>query len=179
MNEEEEAALVEASREGDREAFGKLVDAYQKPVFNLALRMLGDREDARDATQETFLRAWESLSSFKPEHRFFSWIYRIAINEALDLRSRRTRPEPIGAWAVSATQGPEGAMLESETSRIVQSALLELKPDHRTVAVLRHLRRCNYREIADILHIPEKTVKSRLFEARQQLKRALEARGVV
>jgi len=70
-------------------------------------------------------------------------------------------------------------MLESETSRIVQSALLELKPDHRTVAVLRHLRRCSYREIADILHIPEKTVKSRLFEARQQLKRALEARGVV
>ena len=168
MSERDDAAIVRSCLEGNADSFSVLVERYQRVVYNLALRMLGHPEDARDATQTAFLRAWESLARFDPQRRFFSWIYRITMNECLNQIDRRRRHEPVEA-DLATTDDPEEKMQARETSEQIDRALRALTREHREVVVLRHFLELSYDEIADALLIPEKTVKSRLYEARQRL----------
>ena len=132
----------------------------------MAARLLGDREEARDATQTTFLKAYEALPTCDPHRRFFPWVYRILINECLNtLRARRpTQPLPELASAMVAD-----AVETGETQRRVRHALLHLSADQRDVIVLRHFAELSYEDVAAAVGIPVKTVKSRLFAARQRL----------
>ncbi len=170
--------LVRRAREGDARAFEALVAAYEHAIFNLTLRMTGDREDAQDLTQVVFLKAWRGLGGFDDTRRFFSWIYRIAIHEAINLRQSRRPREPLDERLVAGGETPDAVVHRHEMSGIVEKALLELSTDLRQVIVLRHLQHLSYVEIGAILELPEKTVKSRLFTARRQLAEALRRRGV-
>jgi RNA polymerase sigma-70 factor (ECF subfamily) len=157
--------LVERCRRGDRRALLELVEAYQRPVWNAAYRILGNRDDAADVTQTTFLKV-------------FSWIYRIAVNEAIDQLHRSRQFDELVDDRASPAAGPEDQTGSGQLSRRVQEGLMELPEDYRVVLVLRHFSECSYEQIAAILRIPEKTVKSRLYSARQLLKERLENQGV-
>jgi RNA polymerase sigma-70 factor (ECF subfamily) len=155
---------------GDISSFGALVERHQRVLYNLALRMLGNTEDARDATQTAFLKVWENLSRFDPRHRFFSWVYRITVNECLNQIERRRRVEPLEpSFSLPSREDAAAWVRAREASEQVQQALLQLTPEHREVVILRHFMEMSYVEIAGTLTIPEKTVKSRLFEARRRL----------
>jgi RNA polymerase sigma-70 factor, ECF subfamily len=169
---EEDADLVARCLRGEVEAFEPLVLRYQRVLFNVAWRMLGDREDARDVVQGTFVKAWEKLGTFDPRYRFFSWIYRIVVNESLNARGRRPPLDPLLA-DVAAPGGPEVELRSRERMDGLQAALLCLAESDRQVIVLRHFAELSYAEIGDTLGLAEKTVKSRLHEARQRLGRAL------
>jgi RNA polymerase sigma-70 factor (ECF subfamily) len=156
--------------EGDVQAFAVLVERYERVLYNLGLRMLGDPEDARDASQTAFLKAWDKLPSYNPRFRFFSWIYRITVNECLNQIERRRRVEPLDPGIELPSREDAASSLRArEASERVQAALLQLTPEHREVVILRHFLEMSYGEIAGTLTIPEKTVKSRLYEARQRL----------
>jgi RNA polymerase sigma-70 factor (ECF subfamily) len=156
----------------------QLVTAYERVVYTLALRMTGDREDARDITQAVFLKVFRGLATFDSRRRFFSWIYRIAVNESIDrLRSRRTE-EPLNPGHEDETDRPDRLAERQDLADCVQAALLELNDDDRQVLVLRHWLDRSLAEIGESLGIPERTAKSRLFEARRRLGRVLRRRGV-
>jgi len=173
-----DAMLVQACLAGDRSAFSELVDSYEGKLFNVAYRITGSRDDAMDVTQATFLKAYEKLHTFDLSRTFFSWIYRIAINEALNLVRRTRNTAPLDLETADPEKSPEESAQEGETRRFVQASLMRLQPDHRAVIVLRHLQGLSYREIAEVLGIPEKTVKSRLFSARRALRTILAEQGV-
>ena len=179
MSEPDDNELVQGCLDGDQRAFEILLLRYQGPIFNAVLRMVRQRDEATDLTQTAFVKAYEQLKTFDPSHKFFSWLYRIAINEAINFLKRRSRLEPLdGEWAGS-DRSPEEHLVGADLSRHVQEALMRVSYDYRAVLVLRHFEGCSYEEIASIVGVPEKTVKSRLFSARQQLKELLEARGVL
>jgi RNA polymerase sigma-70 factor (ECF subfamily) len=141
--------------------------------------MVRDRDDAGDLTQTAFLKAYERLATFDVEQKFFSWLYRIAINEALNHLKRRSKLLPLdGEWPSAATS-PEATLVISDLTVHVQDALMSISPEYRAVLVLRHFEDCSYDQIAEIVGVPEKTVKSRLFTARRLLKERLEARGIL
>jgi RNA polymerase sigma-70 factor (ECF subfamily) len=169
MNTRDEGALIDRSLAGDSQAFGELVDCYGPPVFNLALRMLNDPEDARDVSQVAFVKAYQHLHTFDRRNRFFSWIYRIALNESLNLLSRRRRHEALDETLVSGDRTPETTYEATEENGLVTRGLMELSVEHRQVIVLRHFMEMSHREIGSVLHLPEKTVKSRLHTARGRL----------
>lgn len=169
MKEGTDRSTVRAVLQGDKEAFTLLIERYEKPIFNLAYRITGSRDDAMDATQTAFTRAYENLERFDPSRRFFSWIYRIAVNASLDLvkdRGEVELSEPLRARG----PGPEERLRARETSSRVKRALLDLTEDHRAVIVLRHYLELSYAEIAEVVSAPVKTVRSRLYEARQRLR---------
>ena len=166
-------ALVQRYRRGDRDAFTELVIRYQRPVYNAAFWILKSAEDARDVAQDVFLKVAEHLDEYDGQHRFFSWIYRIAVNESLNLLRRNGHEEPLDEEVdlPGAESGnPEAQARAAERGRFIERALLRLSPADRTVIVLRHFAECSYQEIASILDVDEKTVKSRLFEARHRLR---------
>jgi RNA polymerase sigma-70 factor, ECF subfamily len=164
--------LVARCLQGEADAFEPLVERYQKALFNAAWRVLGDREDARDVVQAAFVKAWEKLGTFDPRYRFFSWMYRIVVNESLNARERRRGAVPLSAGLATAG-GPEDALRSRERADALQSALLRLSTEDRRVIALRHFAELSYAEIGEALELNEKTVKSRLHEARRRLGRAL------
>ena len=172
---EDDSALVARAVEGDTSAFEVLVTRYERVLFRVALRMLGDYDDARDATQVAFIKAYEKLGSFDPNFRFFSWIYRILLNECLNARRGRHSHEDVALDlpAVPQVDGLEAA----DRRKLVQRALLALSVEYRQVVVLRHFGELNYDDIAATLGIPVKTVKSRLYTARQRLLELLTVRS--
>ena len=179
MPTDQDAQLVAACLSGDRKAFGVLMDLYEKKLFNVAYRVVGNYEDAMDATQSTFVKAYEKLDTFDPRYRFFSWIYRILLNESLNIVNRRKNHDCLDdVELTSSGRNPEEDYGAKETGETLQTVLDELKPENRAVVVLKHFHNLSYREISDILAIPEKTVKSRLFTARQQLREMLRKRGI-
>ncbi len=175
VKERTEPDLVVACLEGDRSAFPELVERYQIQIFNVAYRITGNRADAQDAAQAAFLKVFERLDQFDPKYRFFSWIYKICVNEALNLVGKR-RPSPaIDLEMEDSAASPEREAQAKEIGRAIQLALLELKPALRVAIVLRHFRGLSYDEISEVIGIPVKTVKSRLFAARRELRRVLDA----
>jgi RNA polymerase sigma-70 factor (ECF subfamily) len=172
LSRESDEELVVRCRGGDASVFRVLFARYERPLYNVAYRVLGNTDDARDVTQVAFMEAARGLDAYDRRHRFFSWIYRIALNAALNALRQRRRNHPPGADGVD-PHDPESRALESELSRRLQGALMQLSVEHRGVITLRHFSGCSYREIAQILELDEKTVKSRLFEARQRLRLAL------
>lgn len=172
MLEDHDQTLVDCCKKGDRAAFTTLVTRYQRPIYNAAYRVLGNAEDASDIAQIVFLRVAERLDEYDSQYKFFSWIYRIAINESLNLLRRNRREEPLDdeielPGPVSAS--PEWQYDNGQRCERIQRALMSMKADDRVVLTLRHFSDCSYREIGHILDVEEKTVKSRLFEARQRL----------
>lgn len=171
-NDDLDRALVRRFLDGDRAAGDELVNRYHRSVFNVALRMLGNVQDAEDVTQTVFGNAFAALDSYDPRYRFFSWIYRMTVNESLNTVKRRRNVVSLdGTFDVPAP----GAISQSaaEAEERVGSALMELKPDDRAVVVLRHFVSFSYEEISDVLGVPVKTVKSRLFTARERLRQSL------
>ena len=173
----DDSELVARSLAGDSGAFGELVERYQRVLFQLAYRMLRDREEARDATQAAFIRAWQHLAQFDRSRRFFSWIYRIQINEALNRRARLRQQDELDPNQSDGGQDPQTLHERDRLQAIVADAMIELSQESRDVLVLRHWLDMSYEEIAEHVHVPPKTVKSRLFTARQKLAVILKRRG--
>ncbi len=178
MSSDQDALWVEACLTGDRKAFGMIVDKYGKKLFNAAYRVVNDQEDAMDATQSAFVKAYEKLDTFDSSYRFFSWIYRILVNESLNILNHRNHFNPLDSDIIVTEKNPEEAYTDAELGSHLQAALMELKPDYRVAIVLRHYQGLTYKEMGEIVGIAEKTVKSRLFSARRQLKDILARRGV-
>jgi RNA polymerase sigma-70 factor (ECF subfamily) len=152
---------------------------YQKPVYNAALRLLRNPEDAKDVAQTVFLKAFGHLADYDPSFKFYSWIYRIAVNEAFNvLGSRKTFGEISGEEPDEAP-GPERRVEGEQLSEAIEEALMSIKPDLRTVIVLRHSLHLSYQDMSDVLQLPEKTVKSRLYDARQLMREHLLQRGIL
>jgi RNA polymerase sigma-70 factor (ECF subfamily) len=170
----EDAALVQRVLGGDQRAFATLVERHQRPLFTVAARILGNRDDAADATQNAFVRVYQNLGSYDPQHKFFSWIYRILVNECLNAVRARHGSEVLSEAQVNLGDGPFETLRASERREQVQRALLALPPDLRAVIVLRHYAGLSYEEIGEAVGgVPAKTVKSRLYAARQRLGRLL------
>jgi len=174
---ERDRALVKRFLDGQPDAATGIVDRYQQRLFNVALRMLHNVQDAEDVTQTTFLNAFLKIRSYDPKYRFFSWIYRITVNESLNTLKRRkpavTLDDNLGIRAPGAA-----ADSAAEDDDRVGRALMGLKPDDRAVVVLKHFVNFTYEEIADVLGIPVQTVKSRLFTARERLRLTMREQGL-
>ena len=173
MHKDRDADLVNDCKRGDRRAMAQLVSQYERPVYNAAYRILGNADDAADTTQTVFLKVFEHIGDYDPKFRFFSWIYRISINESLNQVKKQRHQEPLAESQASPWRSPEEHMESEKLSDRVQGALMELNGEYRTVVVLKHMSGCSYQQISDILQIPEKTVKSRLYTARQLMKKSL------
>jgi RNA polymerase sigma-70 factor (ECF subfamily) len=178
MTEQDDSILVKHALEGDRSGFEGLVRKYLKPIFNLALRMVNDSEQAADIAQTTFIKAYENLSTFNRDLKFFSWLYRIAINESLNVLAKQKQRDEFPADAVSCDPMPDEIIHTTERNEIIQQALMKLPSDQRSVIVMRHFLDFSYVQIGSTLGISEKTVKSRLFTARQRLKELLLNKGL-
>ena len=176
MNDEEQVWL-ERARQGDKAAFGRLIEAYQGPVYNLAYRMLGNRGEAEEAAQEAFIRAYTKLHTYDPQRKFSTWMLSIASNYCVDLlRKRRAlllsldQPlPPHPALMSDRADGPEAQTVDSERETMVQALLEELSEDYRQAVVLRYWYDLSYEEIADVMDTTVSAIKSRLFRARRQL----------
>ncbi len=184
-----ETALIRAAKNGDQEAFGQLVRLYDQGVLRLALNLLKNPEDARDVYQETFLRVYRNLDSFRLDSSFQTWLYRIATNLCLDvLRRRRVRreqaaaaattaerPDPVGNLADDGAYGdPERRLLSKELDSRIREALDELTPRERTVFQLRHYHGMRLKEIGQVLGTSEEAAKNCLFRVTQKMRARLE-----
>jgi RNA polymerase sigma-70 factor (ECF subfamily) len=167
----DDAWCVSRCLAGDASAFERLVERYQRVLYSVAFRLTGDVEDARDIVQNAWLRAFERLETYDPGRPFFSWIYRIGVNESLNFRRLRRTHEPM-TQAASAAVG-EDPVARLDASLRIQRALMALEREHREVIVLKYFAELSYVEIGEAIGLPEKTVKSRLFEARQRLEAKL------
>ena len=184
-----ERELLLQAKQGNTAAYGKLLQSHQTAVFNVAYRLLGNRRDAEDMTQETFLRGYRALNTFdlarvRGENLFAPWIKRIATNVSLNwLESRRIRPQTTASdlpraeesdvrdmdeWASEQTT-PEQGLVQQERSQRLRAAILALPPHYRAVVELRHQQEMSYAEIAKALERPLSSVKSDLFRARKML----------
>ena len=186
---ENEVAFVDRLQVGSDEAFETLIHLYQAPIYNVAYRILGDASEASDAVQETFMKIFKGIKTFRGESGLKTWIYRIAISESLNRqrwwkRWRHHAPVsiddtfPNGARLVEITDSrptPESACAQMEMEREVQRALSGLSFEHRVAVVLRDIEGLSYEEIAETLGLSLGTVKSRLWRARSEMKTKLES----
>ncbi|HET7746781.1 MAG TPA: sigma-70 family RNA polymerase sigma factor [Vicinamibacteria bacterium] len=182
-----ERGLVELCRQGDAEAFARLVSLHESMVYNLAARLLGDPEEARDLSQDVFLQVYRTLARFQGRSTLKTWIYRIVVNQCRNRqrwwrRRRRDRSCPIDALTAAdearmsahrPAETPYDALRRAERQAMVQAALLKVSFDHRAILLLREVEGLSCEEIAQALAVPEGTVKSRLARARDALRRGL------
>jgi len=181
LTREEESRIVQKVIKGDVNAFETLVLAYEKNVYNIALRMTGNSEDASDMTQETFIKAYNSLQSFRGDSKFSVWLYRIATNVCLDfLRSKSRRPtvslsvednegDEVQLDVADESQSPELLLDRQMTRESVRRGLETLSPEYRQILLLREIQGLSYEEISQALGLEAGTVKSRIFRARKKL----------
>jgi RNA polymerase sigma-70 factor (ECF subfamily) len=179
MVEDNDGLITRECLAGGERAFEMLVEKYQRVVFNLAYRMTGDYDASEDITQAVFVKVFENLESYDPKYKFFSWLYRMAINESLNHLKRARRNEELNPAMVSAEKLPDERCGDAEIRHKIQESLMELAPDQRALIVMRHYGNRSYEEISELLGIPEKKVKSRLFTARHLLRDILAKRGVL
>jgi len=166
--------LVERSLNGDSKAFGELVKKYQMSIYNTVYQIVNDSDTAKDVVQVSFIKAWEKLPSFKPTFRFFSWMYRISVNEALNSR-RSSRSTDALTSDIDHNETPHSQLEDQEMSNQLQDAIDSLPFDQKMVLLLRYFDDLPYRDIAYILDIDETTVKSRLYSARLRLRDILKS----
>jgi len=177
MANDDDLTLVNESLKGRTEAFGSLVSRYQKTIYNAAFRMVNDYDEAQEIAQTAFVRAFEKLDTYDPNYRFFSWLYRITMNEAINHIHRSRNRVSLDSGMVSTSCDPEEIFEKAELCVLVQSAISQLSIDHRVVVVLKHFTDLSLNELAWVLEIPVKTVKSRLYSARQRLVEIMKKRG--
>ena len=181
MTREQELTIIRRVQHGDTDAFEMLVAAYEKNVFNVALQMTGNREDAQDMAQEAFLKAYSSLSSFRGDSKFSSWLYRIVANVCLDFKRRQSRRprssltveddegESVELDIADESQSPETLLERKLTRDAVRRGLQELPPEQRQILLLREIQGLSYEEIGEVMDLEPGTVKSRIFRARKKL----------
>lgn len=172
---EEERLWVLKAQKGDQNAFARLVEAYQAPIYNLAYRLLGNPTEAEDAAQEVFIRAYTKLDTCDPQRRFSSWILSIAAHYCVDRLRRRkgdwaSLEDEAASFSLTDRQPrPEEVALQREQSAIIQDLLQRLPPSYRLVVTLRYWYDLSYEEIAAMTQSTESAVKSRLHRARQMM----------
>lgn len=179
----DDQSLLQAAGGGDTAAFGQLVGRYQRAVFNVAYRLVGNRPDAEDLAQESFLRAFRAMDRFDLSRPVGPWLKRITTNVCLNwLEMKRLRPESqeadldgdgLDQWD-SHSPSPEQHLLHNEQAGLIRLAILQLPPSYRAVIELRHFQELSYEEIAETLQRPLSSVKSDLFRARKLLAEKLE-----
>jgi RNA polymerase sigma-70 factor (ECF subfamily) len=177
-----EQLLLQRARKGDHEAFAALVNEHQRYVYNLALRVLQNEEEALDLTQEAFVRAWTALPNFRGQSRFRTWLYRIVTNLCYNrLPNLRRSLNELGHDVISeipetdpAFDNPARGMESRELRSYLHKAMDSLDENYRLLISLRYQNELSYEEIAATLNLPLGTVKTGLFRAREQLRRALE-----
>ncbi len=175
--------LVARSKTGDMDSFNQLVKRWERPIFALVYRTLGREEDARDVTQETFLRAFRALSGFKGDAKFSSWLYRIALNLCRDWMRKERRaplvavPEGVDVEQLAAERGPvetvEDLAARSELSREVARAMETLPAEQRQAIILKEYHGLTFQEIADLMKCPLSTVKTRVYQGLSTLRKQL------
>ena len=186
-----EASLLARLRAHDLAAFDELVAHFERPVYSICYRLLNDAEDARDAAQETFLKIYRGLNHFRGDSGLKTWIYRIAINQAMNQQrwwKRRRREETVslelsrndsditlGQRLKGSNASPEEVAIENERERRLMGALSEIKTEYRVALMLREIEELSYEEIAETLEISIGTVKSRIARGREDLRRRLKA----
>jgi RNA polymerase sigma-70 factor (ECF subfamily) len=176
QNADTEISLIEQARQGDRNAFGELVRRHYQGVVLVVTRMCGDTGLAEDATQEAFMRAWVNLGSFRTNGSLRNWLYRIAINAALDVlrhKPEETLDDEEAYGVADQSVGPEAVLIEKERMELVRQALKSLPDAARSVLVLREYGALSYQEIAGVLDVPVGTVMSRLNYGRNRLREML------
>ena len=181
--------LVARSRSGDAESFNQLINRWERPIYALAYRVIGREEDARDVTQETFLRAFRGLAAFKGQAKFSSWLYRIALNLCRDWIRRKKRspmatlPEDVELEDLASDAGPtetvEDLVSRRELSELVEAAMARLPEEQRTAIILKEYHGMTFQEIADLQGCPLSTVKTRLYQGLSVLRRDLAAANVM
>jgi len=176
--------LIADCLKGDNAAFGELVLRHQDRLYNTVLRLLDNAEDARDVVQESFLHAYQSLHAFKGDARFFTWLYRIAVNTAISYKRKRKRKlvlrlqptgDGVGIDPVDANEAsrPGHALDMAEQEKRVHEGLARLSAEHRSVLIMKDMEGMKYEEMAEILEVPVGTIRSRLHRARLELREIL------
>lgn len=172
MAERSDHDLANQCLKGDNRAFDMLVRRYELQMFRIAFGIVNDAELAKDVTQAGFIKAWENLRTFNPEYKFFSWLYRIMLNEALNMKRNKKKHAVLSIYK-SEDDTPYQELAKKEENGLLLKAIESLPIDSTIVLYLRHFEELSYKEIADILEIEEKTVKSRLYSARMLLREKL------
>jgi RNA polymerase sigma-70 factor (ECF subfamily) len=177
----EEDELVERAQSGDRVAFETLARRYADRLYAVVLRFLGDSREAEDVTQEAFLRAWRNIGGFKGRSQFYTWLYRIGLNEA---KRRATRHQPPGglttldddarAKVPDWTEAPETRAAEGELRDVLERAVRALDPDYRAPLILRDVEGLSTAEAAEVMGLGEAAFKSRLHRARLAVREAID-----
>jgi len=177
--------IIESCLLGNTQIFSRLIDYYKNMVYNLAYRMSNNPHEAEDISQEAFLRAYQSLARFNPSYKFSTWLYQITLNIIRDKFKRKevgyvsldtpveTDDSEFFPQPADFTNNPEQIITQKENIQAIQQAIRSLPLKHREVIVLRHLQDLSYIEIANILKLPQGTVKIRLYRAREQLRKIL------
>jgi RNA polymerase sigma-70 factor, ECF subfamily len=175
--------LIADCLKGNPAAFGELVRRYQDRLFNIVARLIDNRDDAQDVVQEAFINAYQSLDSFKGDSLFFTWLYRIAVNNAISFKRKKrvmVRIDSGGSDPViepldnSELTRPGHALEQAEQEQKIQQALARLSPEHRSVLVLKDMEEQKYEEMAETLGVPIGTIRSRLHRARLEFREVLE-----
>lgn len=167
----EDLRLVSMVLDGQVNAFRYLVEKYQTPIYNLIVRIIHDKNEAKEITQDVFVKAYESLASFRSDHKFFSWIYRIAVNATLNWLKKQKRMVGLDTLKGVSYSTEESV---NEREQLMQKAINMLNEKYKVLVVLKYYEQMSYKEVAETMSITEKKVRSRLFEARLQLKEMLE-----
>jgi RNA polymerase sigma-70 factor, ECF subfamily len=172
----EDIRLVKECLAGSGRSYDKLVEKYYKVIFRLAVKLVRGFDDAEEITQIVFVKAYESLGSYSSKYKFFSWLYRITINESINHGKRLRNNEVISEELRSSNDSPDEMTEAIEMNNNIRDALMKLDIIYRVPVVLKHFEGYSYKELSEMLDIPEKTVKSRLFTGRQLLKDLLKHR---
>ncbi len=180
-----EQRIIQRAKNGDRDAFAELVDLYKDKIYHVSYRMLGNRQEAEDVAQETFLRVYANLDSYDPKYKFSTWIYRIASNLSIDVIRKRKKNLSIDAEITGAdgvdwhdrladtSKGPEEEVLTDELQEEVQGAIMGLSPKYRVVMLLRYIENLSLQEISEVVQLPVSTIKTRIHRGREALRKKL------
>ena len=177
--ENEDFKLVSDCLSGNGRSYEVLVEKYHKIIFRLANKLVKDFDDAEEITQSVFVKAYENLKNYNPNYKFFSWLYRIAVNESINFGKRKKSVEKISENFRSVDDDPDKIYDNNALSDVITDALMELDMLYRMPVVLKHFLDYSYKELSYLLGVPEKTVKSRLFTGRQLLKDILVKKRVL
>ena len=177
--ENEDYLLVRDCLSGNGRSYGVLVEKYHKIIFRLANKLVKDFDDAEEITQSVFVKAYENLKNYNPNYKFFSWLYRITVNESINFEKRKKSVEKISENLRSVNDDPDKIYDNNVLSDVITEALMELDMLYRMPVVLKHFLDYSYKELSYLLGVPEKTVKSRLFTGRQLLKDILVKKRVL
>ena len=177
--ETEDLNLVTDCLKGNGRSYDILVDKYHKIIFRLANKFVKNFDDAEEITQSVFVKAYESLNDYNPKYKFFSWLYRITVNESINFGRKKRNVEQINENQSGVDFDPSKIYDDNALGENIVDALMELEMIYRLPVVLKHFLEYSYKELSYLLNVPEKTVKSRLFTGRQLLKNLLVNRRVL